>query len=443
MRTLLSCAALCTVALASTGAQPPSAKDRLVALLKPLDKGDDEQRWQALIEMADLGPSAAPAVPRLIVFLRSDNEHMRLASALALGKVGKPAIAPLIEALEHKDAGVRYHACWALGANGAVAQPAIPALLKVRRLEHVDVYRRANIALGQIGKEPERVLPVLLDGLHKTGDHDALGTLDAIAGFGAAAVPHLAKLLGAEKGKGDAATYACHIVARIGPPAKALLPHLDKLVPPTGGGSEALKAMAAIGPAAVPLLKKHLTKGAPDTRAFALHCLARMVPPPWDAVAEALDDSSVEQRRRAVEALDAGGAHPAVVDGLIRALSNRDYETTVAAHIALGRRGPSAFPAIPTLIEVMFGPDALNHARSLETFRSLGHDPRPDLRKHLQAKDVRRRSLAGYWLVTRLEEKSNEALEAMRGGIDLQDAEVVREITKALAQRGIQVEKKR
>lgn len=439
---VLALPALLAIVLGTAAAQPPSAKDRLAALMKILDKGDDEQRWQALIEAADLGPAAAPAVPRLIDFLRSDNEHLRLASALVLGKVGKEAIPPLIKSLEHKDANVRYHACWALGGNGAVAQPAISALLKVRGLEHSEVYRRATIALGQIGKEPDRVVPILLESLHEAGDHNAMGTVEAVARFGAAAVPHLVKPLGAAKG--DAATYACHIVARIGPPAKSLQPHLDKLVPPSGGGSEAIKALAAIGPPALPVLKKHLTKGAADTRAFTLEAVARMEPPPWDAVAEALNDPVMDLRRRAVALLDSGGAHPAVVEGLIRALSNRDYETTVAAHIALGRRGPQAHPAIPTLIEVMFGPDALNHARSLETFRSLGHDPRPDLRKHLQAKDLRRRSLAGYWLVTRLDEKGNEAIEAMRVGVHAQnDADIVREITKALAQRGIEVEKKR
>jgi len=55
---------------------------------------------------------------------------VRYNAALALGKIGKPAVEPLIAALKDKDSRVRYSAAWALGKIGdkRAVEPLIAAL---------------------------------------------------------------------------------------------------------------------------------------------------------------------------------------------------------------------------------------------------------------------------------------------------------------------------
>lgn len=416
-------------------AAQPNPKDRLAELLNTIDAADDAKRWQAVMQLADLGPAARPALPRLIELLHGQNEDLRLAACLALGRMGKDAVPSLIKLLDTKDARIRYYACWALGANGSAAKDAVPALLlQIRRPHDSDVFRRAAIALGQIGHDPDRVVPALLETLKEIADHRESGVLDGVASFGPLAVPHLVKPL--ERSDHSQSMYASMIAGRIGAPARDLLPQLEKLLALTQAGEEALQAMTAIGPAAAPFLKKHLNRGTVEWRLRVVDSLAQVGA--WEDVVDAVDAEAVDLRRRAVHHLDAsGGSQPAVLAGLIHALKNRDPGVAVAAHIALGRRGAEARKAIPALVEAMFGANPMEHARSLETLRALQHDALPEIRAQMKSADKRRRALAGFWLATRLNETGEAPIATMRDGIDSLQGDELREIAKALAFRRV------
>jgi HEAT repeat protein len=136
-------------------------------------------RSGAIAVLGGIGADAQEAIPTLIVLLRQDPD-VRAASSGALGGIGKPAIAPLIEALDDSDARVvfslrdalrrigkpavrplidavtdgkttiRVGAMGALGDIGADASPAVSALTKASAESDAAVSQAAKDALKRI-----------------------------------------------------------------------------------------------------------------------------------------------------------------------------------------------------------------------------------------------------------------------------------------------------
>ena len=65
--------------------------------------------------------------------LKDDNSSVRRDAAAALGKIGTPAVEPLIAALKDNDSGVRRYAAAALGKikDARAVEPLIDALRDV------------------------------------------------------------------------------------------------------------------------------------------------------------------------------------------------------------------------------------------------------------------------------------------------------------------------
>jgi HEAT repeat protein len=98
-----------------------------------------------------LGKIGKPAVEPLIEVLKVAKKHIRKGAALALGKIGdERAVEPLIEALRDEELGVRMDAAEALGKIG---EPAVELLIQALKDEDSDVRYNAAVALGKIGDE--------------------------------------------------------------------------------------------------------------------------------------------------------------------------------------------------------------------------------------------------------------------------------------------------
>ena len=353
-------------------------KERVAELIRTLEKGTPEQHWNALIDLGDLGPNAAPAVVRMVELLRSKNPDTRLASCMALGRVGKSAVPPLTQLLDDPEIEVRILACWALGLNGKEAQPAVDGLLRVAKMEHAPLRRRATIALGQIAGEPEKVVPVLIELLGDEKYTSREDTVDAVGRFGDAAVPHL---------------------------------------------------------------KKKLNVGSTAARLAIVRCLAKSGASAWPELAPLVLAKDAEISRGVVAALDAtGSSESVIIEALANALENSDYETILLANEAIAKRGAKARAAAPALVNAMFGENALNHVRALDTLRAIDHDPRADLRGKLDAKDRRTRALAGYLLYARLNDKE-KTLEPMSEALELERSDLQREVAKILGHQNLQAKK--
>ncbi len=125
-RLLLAIAFLAAPALVC--AQPA---DPLPRLLRQLKSKNDDRRSAAFSQVASLGPKASAAIPVLIGFLGKFDEGDRIQAALALGKIGKPALTFIEPLLDNEDETTRYYAVWALGQMGSDAKPLTARLLRI------------------------------------------------------------------------------------------------------------------------------------------------------------------------------------------------------------------------------------------------------------------------------------------------------------------------
>lgn len=119
-----------------------------------LHSPDFEVRMRVYSALADLGPSAAPAVQDLIEATSYSRED-RGSAADVLSKIG-PAAASAVPALTRMLGdewyGNRAVAAQALGNIGSAAVPAVPALMRLLLTDEDDLTRACSArALGQIG----------------------------------------------------------------------------------------------------------------------------------------------------------------------------------------------------------------------------------------------------------------------------------------------------
>ena len=91
-------------------------------------------------------------VAALIDNLDDADAEVRQAVAMALGKVGRQAVSPLVGVLKDKDksASLRANAAYALGQIGSSAQEALPELTKALKEKDKELRKRAAYAIGNI-----------------------------------------------------------------------------------------------------------------------------------------------------------------------------------------------------------------------------------------------------------------------------------------------------
>ena len=124
--------------------------------------------WDSALALGAMREAASNAVPALINLIEREKVPRPLrempVSALALGQIGTPAVAALIEITTHRDARVRTSAAIALGFVGAKAEAAIPHLVPLLRDSDGDVRRAATLALGNIdsGQHASALVPALI-----------------------------------------------------------------------------------------------------------------------------------------------------------------------------------------------------------------------------------------------------------------------------------------
>lgn len=152
-----------------------------VGLLRAALRSPQEQSG-AILALGTLGSQAAAAVPDLVALLDEPQEAIRLDAAVALRRIGPAAGGALVAALASDRPFVRRGAAFALA--GLNLPSAIPALME--RLGDDDLATRANaaIALRALG---DRAVPALLAALagdefrRREGAASILGQIDLIA----------------------------------------------------------------------------------------------------------------------------------------------------------------------------------------------------------------------------------------------------------------------
>jgi hypothetical protein len=139
-------------------------------------KEEQSRLGELILKLKPEGEAAArTAVPALTPLLQDENPRVRARAASTLAETGplaRPALEKLIEILEKDaDADCRLQASIALGQIGPEADKAVPVLAK--RLRNDEYGTRANCAasLARIRAHPEVAIPALVDAyLKDSGD---------------------------------------------------------------------------------------------------------------------------------------------------------------------------------------------------------------------------------------------------------------------------------
>jgi HEAT repeat protein len=151
-------------------------------LLEVLERGDGLAKDRAMKALAQIGPDAAIAVPKLIEIMSGEERlgglsEQAVATLAAIGPAASPAVSKLIEMAETDQGNARGWCICALGSIGRAAAPAVTLLIDIlfrRVLVDPDPFYigMAASALGDIGAI--EALPALLQVLQEAEDPDVL-----------------------------------------------------------------------------------------------------------------------------------------------------------------------------------------------------------------------------------------------------------------------------
>lgn len=363
----LLCSIACT---AVAGAQTPET----TSLLKQLNDTDTKVQLQACQKLAQLGPKAKHAVPKLASLL-GENQTFELqrCAALALAAIGEDAeaaVPALTAALHSKRPKLRAYAASALGRIGAAAAPAVPDLILLVTDKDADVRRAVRDAVRQIGIPRTETRPTLIAALKSANPQDAAAAIATITELGDEIIPDLCQAL-ADK---DACYWACLALADMGPKAKAAVPQLTKLLDSQQPEvrMQALLTLAEIGPSAAsaaPKIASILTtdkfESVQYAAAYALGSLAdRAFIPALEKAYESKDEFLQVAAAWAVLRLQEGSS-PAVqkaIKIIVKRIQSKDTNVRDAAARAMTDEmitAETVGPAFRKALEGIDDPDQL------------------------------------------------------------------------------------
>ena len=304
---------------------------------------DPKSRYWAEVALAELGAEAAPAADVLAQAAEEGPAEERLQAILALASIGEPAAAAapaVIKALDADDAALRLPAAFALGRMKAA--PGTESLKKAAAGDDAFLGSVAAWALARIHPDDKQLVGEALDRLRKGLAHPDPDARAACANG-------LSDLAAAATGdvRGQLAEDFVRLLADSDPKANRA----------------AGAALIRLGDAAVPKLREKIAD--PALRLNAMSILAAMGPAAKPALSElvkALGESDAECRGEAAVAVAALGADAAeAVAPLQQLLSDASTADGLryAAAYALGKIGPAAAAAGPTLKELAQSQDEL------------------------------------------------------------------------------------
>lgn len=257
-------------------------------------KKDEAAQLKALEELETLGEKAGEAAESVAALLAGKSEHVRLQSAMTLGKIGAPAVPALSKSLDG------YYAL-----AGKVDPKAVDELVK--KLGSNNFVER-DAARKQLEAMSFHVLDLLRQTVKKSADLETNRRVE-----------ELVKVIEASS---STRFYTVWSIAFIGTPAKS----------------------------ATPMIVKALSDPAPDVRRKAAYTLGRIDADPnltVNALVAALTDTDVDVRLTASESLPKMSKHAVPV--LIHALHDAKKELRPMVIKVLGNCGAEAAPAIPEL----------------------------------------------------------------------------------------------
>jgi HEAT repeat protein len=428
------------------GGLGPDAEPALLNLMDLLDDADPETARVAAVALGGIG---RPALQSLLIRLRSKNAKNDLVT-VALAKLGKDAVPPLLDALKSDDPTIRRRAALALGGMESPPKEALPAVLALLREWTDDPEGDAFcVAVSAVGlRARRREAPA------------ARRLLAAVANFrgdGGDAIPVVVPLLKDRSPRVRA--LAAQVLAAMGPAARPAAPALRELLadPEPAAANEAAAALLAmnlehkddlptlvavvkterlddsvryqvaetigrLGPDAADAVPDLLAVLATDKLSYLPYAISRVGEPALphvvkavrvksrgreeqaevlrylgkpgrDALLKLLRDEDEELRRLAAYELLFTGASPEVAAALLDALNDLDGDVRRNAATWLHTGGVEARVAVPALTKRLLDPWPLVRAAAAKSLGDYGADARsavPSLLDVLKDDDIAR-----------------------------------------------------
>jgi len=377
-------------------------------LLTALNGDDAMLRQGAAKALGGMGPAAHEAVPALIANLTHPDGEVHQSAIEALVEMGNDGIRPLIEGLASQDARMREGCARALGGIGKAARDAGPKLVELAGSESDVTAKAAALgALSRVGVEPDRCIPLLIQGVRSSDDGVRHAAVNGFASLRPAqpAVAALQTLLPDQ----DAAVRqrAAHALSRLGSkaaPATAALVACAKAAPDEQAFTDAL---SQIGESALPFLLQELSapgqnaqqnwvfRALRDMGAAAMPALVQGLQSPnapvRAAAARALGDLPVQspQVTKTLAALT-GDPEPSVRAAALRslatvrterdamipkleaALQDGDAQVRKAAAAGLASMGAVDKITVPGLVDLLHDSDAATQVAAARALGEMG-----------------------------------------------------------------------
>jgi HEAT repeat protein len=222
----------------------------LPRLIELVDDPDSEVSASVILLIRSFEDAGTPAVPKLIELIESPHAHDRVRECAMMtfcfwGLKDKSVIPVFTRILNDEHSKFHWQAAHVLRFIGKDRADVVTALIKIWKTSK-DQRTKASVicALGEIGQQPERVIPVLADALHKPLSQDdqeatvQMNAIWALGKFGSHAqpvVPRLMKLIATDPSEVSTSCNAHFRLAiiqtlqQIGPAAAEAIPLLLQL----------------------------------------------------------------------------------------------------------------------------------------------------------------------------------------------------------------------
>lgn len=350
---------------------PPQADD-VDSHIAALKSGDKEKRIAAARTLEKLGPKAVAAIPALVECLDDDRPEtydVRVGTlcARALVAIGKPAIQPVVKALESKDPKMFAGAAQAVMLMQPPPESALEVLFDAlaERTEGgnkaAKPRQRGWVAARTLVVYGPKALPAtgdLIEMLHSENFHEQIAACDALGGIGPGArraAPRLVHLVSegntSARGKAALALGGIGLVEDVD-----ILPAIEKATRDFSAvvRGRAMMALALLGPKAKPALPtvhKYLRSKSYRNRTEAAYAA-------WKITGDATEP----------------------VEILSELAGNLDTE--LDALLVLGKMGTAAAEAAPVLLEMLDSEDPDKRFEIVQTLKFIA-PARDDVRDKL------------------------------------------------------------
>lgn len=383
-------------------------KEALPALLKALNDPNPVVRRQAVLTVAEIGPDAGSALSALRPLYLDPATGVQDEAAVALSRLGKPAVPVLAQPLATDPAAppgqvvLGLGSPWALlgvwrdyaaehrralAALGAIGPDALDVLLAALKNPNADVRQQAVGMLGELGYRDRRIILPLVETLRDPEDvvrQQAGWTLQQLLPDAREMLPGLRLALNDKDA--DVRFNTVSFLGLLGTPAVPLLVEglKDRDEKVQVQAVKALHELKTENDYLLASIEPLLKDADPRVRRNAVSVLHRCGSPALEPLIAALKDKDLKVRQQAIQAVATIPGDPKLLQpALTEALTDEDAFVRGRATAALGRI--AGVRAVPQLQQALMDKDDEVRLEAVEALLTLNPNFPPVLTSLLPA----------------------------------------------------------